>query len=159
MRNLYFKIFIWFWLAMTLVGTAFVISTVTLQDSSGDIAVASGLTLTAESVIEAYEDGGREGLANYLGRIERRFRLNTFLFDDNAQELSGRVVPDGGVELVERAGSNDELVIETFEGGRLIALQVVSPEGNTYVVLTEMEWPYRGWRRPGADGRLSLIHI
>ena len=89
MRNLYFKIFIWFWLAMTLVGTAFVISTVTLQDSSGDIAVASGLTLTAESVIEAYEDGGREGLANYLGRIERRFRLNTFLFDDNAQELSG----------------------------------------------------------------------
>jgi two-component system sensor histidine kinase CpxA len=153
MRNLYFKIFIWFWLAMTLVGTAFVISTVTLQDSSGDIAVASGLTLTAESVIEAYEDGGREGLANYLGRIERRFRLNTFLFDDNAQELSGRVVPDGGVELVERAGSNDELVIETVEGGRLIALQVVSPEGNTYVVLTEMEWPYRGWRRPGADGR------
>ena len=64
MQNLYFKIFIWFWLAMTLVGTAFVISTVTLQDSSGDIAVASGLTLTAESVIEAYEDGGREGLAN-----------------------------------------------------------------------------------------------
>ena len=153
MQNLYFKIFIWFWLAMTLVGTAFVISTVTLQDSSGDIAVASGLTLTAESVIEAYEDGGREGLANYLGRIERRFRLNAFLFDDNTQELSGRVVPDGGVELVERAGSNDELVIETVEGGRLIALQVVSPEGNTYVVLTEMEWPYRGWRRPGADGR------
>ena len=147
MQNLYFKIFIWFWLAMTLVGTAFVISTVTLQDREANTSVqsyyASGLTLTAESAIEAYEGRGREGLADYLGAIERRYRLNAFLFDDNAQELSGRVVPAGGVELVERAGSNDELVIETVEGGRLIALQVVSPEGNTYVVLTEMEWPYR----------------
>ena len=157
MQNLYFKIFIWFWLAMTLVGTAFVISTVTLQDREANTSVqsyyASGLTLTAESAIEAYEGRGREGLADYLGAIERRYRLNAFLFDDNAQELSGRVVPGGGVELVERAGSNDELVIETVEGGRLIALQVVSPEGNTYVVLTEMEWPYLGWRRSGADGR------
>lgn len=155
MQNLYFKIFIWFWLAMTLVGTAFVISTVTLQDREANTSVqsyyASGLTLTAESVIEAYEGRGREGLANYLGGIERRYRLNAFLFDDNAQELSGRAVPSGGVELVERAGSNDELVIETVEGGRLIALQVVSPEGNTYVVLTEMEWPYRGWRRSGVE--------
>ena len=157
MQNLYFKIFIWFWLAMTLVGTAFVISTVTLQDREANTSVqsyyASGLTLTAESAIEAYEGRGREGLANYLGAIERRYRLNAFLFDDNAQELSGRVVPAGGVELVERAGSNDELVIETVEGGRLIALQVVSPEGNTYVVLTEMEWPYRYRGRSGADGR------
>ena len=157
MQNLYFKIFIWFWLAMTLVGTAFVISTVTLQDREANTSVqsyyASGLTLTAESAIEAYEGRGREGLADYLGAIERRYRLNAFLFDDNAQELSGRVVPAGGVELVERAGSNDELVIETVEGGRLIALQVVSPEGNTYVVLTEMEWPYRYRGRSGFNFR------
>jgi signal transduction histidine kinase len=157
MQNLYFKIFIWFWLAMTLVGTAFVISTVTLQDREANTSVqsyyASGLTLAAESAIEAYEGRGREGLANYLGGIERRHRMASFLFDDNAQELSGRVVPGGGVELVERAGSNDELVIETVWGGRLIALQVVSPEGNTYVMLTEMEWPYRYRRRSGADGR------
>lgn len=147
MRNLYFKIFIWFWLAMTLVGTAFVISTVTLQDREASSSVrsyyASGLTLTAQSAIEAYEGRGREGLANYLGAMERRFRLNAFLFDDNAQELSGRVVPAGGAELVERAGSNNELVVEAVEDARLIALQVVSPEGSTYIMLTEMEWPYR----------------
>ena len=56
MQNLYFKIFIWFWLAMTLVGTAFVISTVTLQDREANTSVQSyGLPLTAESAIEAYE--------------------------------------------------------------------------------------------------------
>ena len=54
MRNLYFKIFIWFWLAMALVGTAFVISTVTLQNREADVRwralVASALTFNAHRI-------------------------------------------------------------------------------------------------------------
>jgi len=154
MRSLYFKIFLWFWLAMALVGTAFVISTVTLQNSAANARfrsfVASGLTLSAQSAIEVYEEGGHDGLAAFLDRLEERNRLTAFLFDAGGRELSGRDVPDGGAVLVEQAASDDELAVEEFEGSRLIAVQVVSPEGVAYVMLAEMDWPFRG-RRGGAD--------
>ena len=150
MRSLYFKIFMWFWLAMALVGTAFVISTVTLQNSEANARfrsfVASGLTLSAQSAIEVYEERGRDGLAAFLDRMEERNRLTAFLFDAGGRELSGRVVPDGGAVLVEQAADDDELAVEEFEDSRLVAVQVVSPEGAAYVMLAELDWPFRGRR-------------
>ncbi len=154
MRSLYFKIFMWFWLAMALVGTAFVVSTVTLQNSWANARfrsfVASGLTLSAQSAIDVYEERGRDGLAVFLDRLEERNRLTAFLFDADGRELSGRVVPDGGAVLVEQAANDDELAVEEFEDSRLVAVQVVSPEGAAYVMLAEMDWPFRG-RRGGGD--------
>ena len=154
MRSLYFKIFMWFWLAMALVGTVVVISTVTLQNSEANVRfrsfVASGLTLNAQSAIEVYEERGRDGLAAFLDRMEERNRLTAFLFDADGRELSGRIVPDSGAVLVEQAASDGELAVEEFADSRLVAVQVVSPEGVAYVMLAEMEWPFRG-RRGGGD--------
>jgi len=153
MRSLYFKIFMWFWLAMALVGTVVVISTVTLQNSEANLRfrsfVASGLTLSAQSAIEVYEERGRDGLATFLDRMEERNRLTAFLFDAEGRELSGRIVPDSGAVLVEQAASDGELAVEEFTDSRLVAVQVVSPEGVAYVMLAEMDWPFRG--RGGGD--------
>lgn len=155
MRSLYFKIFLWFWLAMALVGTAFVVSTVTLQNSEADARwksfVSSGLTLSGQSAIEAYEAGGSERLAAFLARMERRNNVSAYLFDRDLRELSARAVPAGAENLVARAADSDELVIEEMEDSRLVALRLAVSEGEPYVLLADMEWPFRGVAGLGRD--------
>jgi len=148
MRNLYFKIFIWFWLAMALVGTAFVVSTVTTQTGEAESRwrplVAQGLAINGQAAIDAYERDGREALAAHLDRIERRIDMRAWLLDDQLQELSGRELPDGGEELAREAASSDELVVrEIGQGPRLVASLIVTPEGEPYVMLAEI---VRGFR-------------
>ncbi len=151
MRSLYFKIFLWFWLAMALVGTAFVVSTVTLQNSEAEARwrsfVGSGLTLSGQSAIEAYEAGGSDGLAAFFARMERRNNIDAYLFDGDLRELSGRPTPAGVEDLVTRAAASDELAMEELEESRLVALRLQAPEGAAYVLLVDMEWPFRGGGR------------
>jgi signal transduction histidine kinase len=155
MRSLYFKIFLWFWLAMALVGTAFVVSTVTLQSSEAEVRwrsfVRSGLILSGQSAIEAYEAGGRPGLSAFFARMERRNNVSAHLFDERLQELSGRPTPPGVEDLLTRATSVDELAVEERESSRLVALQLTAPEGAAYVLLVEMDWPFRGAGGRGRD--------
>ena len=104
MRTLYVKIFLWFWLAMALVGIAFVVSTVTLQNSEANARwesyVTSVLTVVGQSSIDAYQERGGEGLGEYLGRMERQRRnIRAYLYDDNLQELSGRQAPQARADL------------------------------------------------------------
>jgi signal transduction histidine kinase len=160
MRNLYFKIFIWFWLAMALVGTAFVVSTVSTQTGEAESRwrplVAQGLAINGQAAIDAYERDGREALAAHLERIERRIDMRAWLLDDQLQELSGRELPDGGQELAREAASSVELVVRVIEQGpRLVASRIITPEGRQYVMLAEIVRAlYWGGRpRDRADNR------
>ena len=164
MRSLYFKIFIWFWLAMALVGTAFVISTVTTQTGEGDSRwrplVAAGLALTGQRAIDIYTEDGKEGLVAFLDRLEDRTNMRAYLVDDNVMELSGRQLPDGSMALVTEARGNAELAVRELDDGdersRLVALEVTTPENDSYVVLAEVRRPFRragGLARDGAEGR------
>jgi len=151
MRSLYFKIFLWFWLAMAGVGIAFVISTATLQSTEAEARwrafVASGLTLSGQSAIDAYRAGGSERLAEYFERMERRNDIRAYLYDQQLRELSGREAPADGAELARRALDTDELVVQEYEDSRLVAISLVSSEDNVYVLLADMDWPFRGGGR------------
>jgi two-component system sensor histidine kinase CpxA len=147
MRSLYFKIFLWFWLAMAGVGIAFVISTATLQSTEAESRwrafVASGLTLSGQSAIDAYRTGGSARLTDFFDRMERRNDIRAYLYDEGLDELSGREAPADGPELARRALDTDELVVQEYEDSRLVALSLVSAEGNVYVLLADMDWPFR----------------
>jgi len=158
-NRLYLKIFLWFWLAMALVGVAFVVSTATLQNSEANsrwrLFVASGLTLSGQSAIDAYQARGQDGLVEFLERMERRNDIRAYLYDEDLRELSGRQAPAAGAALVESAVARDDLAVEEFDNSRLVALSVTSPDGETFVVLADMEWPFRsgGRSRDRFDGR------
>jgi signal transduction histidine kinase len=147
MRNLYIKIFLWFWLAMALVGVAFVVSTMTLQSTEAESRwrafVVSGLTLSGQSAIDAYREHGQDGLARYLERMERGRRgIRAYLYDAGLNELSGRSVPEGAADLVEAAAATDELTVEQLAGSRLVALRLTTAEGDPFVLLADIEWPF-----------------
>ncbi|MGD8818438.1 MAG: HAMP domain-containing protein, partial [Acidobacteriota bacterium] len=151
MRSLYFKIFLWFWLAMAGVGIAFVISTATLQSTEAESRwrafVASGLTLSGQAAIDAYRTGGTERLADYFERMERRNDIRAYLYDQQLTELSGRQAPPAGPELARQALDTDELVVQEYEDSRLVALSLGPSEGSDYVLLADIDWPFRGGAR------------
>ena len=165
MRSLYFKIFIWFWLAMALVGTAFVVSTVTTQTGESNSRwrplVAAGLTINGQRAIDIYSQGGQEGLVTFLDRLEDRTNMRVYLFDPSATELSGQELPEGGASLVAEAARSTELAVRELDDNdrsRLLALQVTTPDSASYVVLAEVRRPFRGGggrSRDGYDGRLG----
>ena len=142
MRTLYLKIFIWFWLAMAMVGTVFVISAATMmrQDVSEEwrSLIGGGLDLTAERAIEVYERDGSEDLAGFLSGLESRTRSAPFLFNEQMEELSGREIPQEVRDLASRATESDETIFDRV-GRRLIAAKLVSgPAGGRYVIMSEM---------------------
>jgi len=142
MRTLYLKIFVWFWLAMALVGTVFVISAATLmrQDVSEEwrSLIGGGLDLTAERAIEVYERDGSEALAGFLSELESRTRSASYLFDEQMAELSGREMPQEALDLASLAMESDETIFDRV-GRRLIAAKLVSgPAGGRYIIMSEM---------------------
>ena len=151
MRTLYLKIFVWFWLAMALVGTVFVISAVTMmrQDVSEEWRplIGGGLDLTAQRAIEVYERDGGEALAEFMGWLESRTHSVPFLFNERMEELSGREVSPDTRDLATRALESDETIFDQI-GRRQVAARMVSgPAGGSYVFMSEM--PRRGvGRRP-----------
>ena len=165
MRNLYFKIFIWFWLAMALVGTAFVISTVTTQTGERDerwqSLVAAGLTLNGQRAIDLYQTEGREALVTFFERLERRADVKAYLFDPGLNELSGSPLPEEGAALAAAAADSDELEVRLRDDGRLVAHSVTAPAGDEYVMIAEMSlrlsaagrFVSRGGGRRGDDDR------
>jgi two-component system sensor histidine kinase CpxA len=147
---------------MALVGTAFVISTVTLQNREADVRwralVASALTFSARSAIDIYEEIGQEALVTYFDRMEERSYARAYLFDEDLRELSGREPPAVGEELAAQAAVSDELAVEGVGNERVVAQRVITSDGEQYVILAEID-PDRVYRlarrggpaRPGGD--------
>jgi signal transduction histidine kinase len=151
MRTLYLKIFVWFWLAMALVGTVFVISAATIvrQDVSEEWRplIGGGMDLTAQRAIEVYERDGSEALAEFMSRIESRNHSTPFLLNGKMEELAGREVPPGARDLAVRALESDETIFARVENRQVAARSVGGPAGDSYVFMSEM--PRRGsGRRP-----------
>ena len=66
-------------------------------------APASIMASYALTAAEIYERDGQTALTGYLAQIERRTNMQSVLYGPNFDELSGRYVPDGALELARKA--------------------------------------------------------
>src|SRR6266542_5359460 len=110
MRSLFFKIFIWFWLAMILVNVALFVS-VALTRPSPTGRPWRDLTMVgtyAQKAGEVYDEGGRNALDAYLSETERSSGIYGALFDDLGAELSARASPANLSELAIKAARISE---------------------------------------------------
>jgi two-component system sensor histidine kinase CpxA len=91
-RSFFVKIFLWFWIAMILVGMSAIISTVTLQPAGTferwHKAATSPLRIAAVGAVSAYEHGGANEADAYLRRVSRAIGVFVYLFDSRGRELS-----------------------------------------------------------------------
>src|ERR1041385_1827294 len=104
-RNLYLKIFIWFWLAMIIINVvlfaAFALTRPTPTRRSWRDLAQTGPN--AQKATEIYEQSGATALSAALQATEKSSGVSATFFDENGNELSGRAVPQKAQELSAKA--------------------------------------------------------
>lgn len=141
MQSLFFKILIWFWLAIVLVLAAFILSIAVTQTEPVYAAWREAMTrataIYAQSAADVYEREGGQSLSEYFGRIERSVQLHPLLFDETGKEVLGKSSPPKLAELIARAraSSSREFLLERVEV--FIAQPTVTATNHRYVLVVQ----------------------
>ena len=154
MRSLFWRIFLWFWLAALLLAGA-VAATVYLTDPDqffprSRFVPIQMIDRLAHDSVAAYERTGQDGLRAYLDGLPRRPEADGLpsqsRFDDaylfeaaTARELSGQAPRVDARELVARARRSPDLQLERHVGRMYMAYAVDgATESARYVFLLSM---------------------
>ncbi len=138
-RGIFIKMFIWFWLVMTVV-IAIIIALDRLTESDGretplHDAVGAPLTHYGHVAVEQAESGDREGLGRTMEAMRTVAGMNAFLFDGALRELRGAAPPGEVVEYAERALKRGKAVF-AFSHARILGAMVLEGrEGRHYVIV------------------------
>lgn len=139
-RSLFLKIFLWFVaVVLTMIITTFLVSEFIHPEPFGlspseDFALAS----YAQTAAEIYERDGQAALASHLAQIERETKVHSVLYGTNLDELSGRKVPDGALELVRKVMETRQTELATNRMFPLLARPIQTAGGNQYLWIAEM---------------------
>jgi signal transduction histidine kinase len=167
MRSLFLKIFLWFGLAMVVVNVAsFVTGMIMERRSYSDRGnpMAPMFGAYAQTAAEIFERDGQAALAGYLERVQRASRVNGVLFNDSGAEVSGREIPHGAHEILQRVTTSPPPSGFLFDfpppqqQQPLGAQTVVAAGGKRYVLVAQLPRPnFPGPPpRPGEPGSLRF---
>jgi len=94
LRTLYAKIFIWFWLTLTVGSLLVLMATVfTGTQPLGRRWARLTQDLYAHSAVDFYETGGKPALERYLARLRDSSGMEACLLDERQQDVLGRPLP------------------------------------------------------------------
>lgn len=138
MKSLFARMFLWFWLSMTLIGAIGVVVALTTDPGAALLARHKKQIVKAgRMLIIAYETGGPASLADQGRRLERETRIHLFLFRGGDGPLSGRFLPPRVTRLVELTMMTGEPQHGPGRRGTWYAM----PAGGGYVVLAALPRP------------------
>src|SRR5215468_5425172 len=92
MRSLFFKIFVWFWLAMALVVVASTLSSM-MAFNEGPKHLGGQLAMFGLAATERLARSGKAGAEEYLSLLEQTTRTRAYLFDEDGNLIAGREPP------------------------------------------------------------------
>ncbi len=109
MKSLFLKIFLSFWTAFALFLVLAILVTLAFRPrtSSWEALLATAMN----DSVNAYEQGGKQKLTEYLRSLESTQHVRAFLFNENMEELSRRGAPDWAVRV---AGGGPRVPHEGF---------------------------------------------
>ena len=138
MKSLFSKIFIWFWLAMTLVIAAFVISVVGTSPNppppDPETLIARMLDAVGQASLEMLSRNGPSGVRTFIQRFSSPDETSLSIFSTEYAELSPAQAPVDVRGLIEKAQNDDAL--HRLEDGQTFfyAKRIRSDEGTLVVV-------------------------
>ncbi|MFY9793696.1 MAG: ATP-binding protein [Candidatus Sulfotelmatobacter sp.] len=95
--KLFLKIFLSFWVAQALFIVLAILVTLAFRPRS---ATWEALRATAmNDAVNAYEEGGRAQLRQYLDNLEATQHVRAYLFDEHGEEVSHRGAPDWAIRI------------------------------------------------------------
>jgi signal transduction histidine kinase len=145
MRSLYIKIFLWFWLAMVLVGGTLVFSIVETQSEIARIGEeANDRALTppyAERWAAVFENQGKSAMAEYIEHAKGS-GTHVYFFNEDGKEQFGKTPPAEASAILQTARGTDETQILWGKTRRFVAQRVAGPSGSRYVLLVDLTSPF-----------------
>ena len=123
MRNLFLKIFFWFW--MTFLIVAVTLAAVTAITHSNETMIARlslYLPLEARHAADIHEREGKTGLRHHFDQIIENGSIAPYLFDENWKDVLGRNPPAQAAEFAKTA-REDVPVISKLSGWNGFAAQ------------------------------------
>lgn len=163
MRSLFWKIFIWFWLAIGIVISASAIAFLTTDAEPLEARwrEVSRHLLAAHAYVAGatYVRNGQRDLNEYLENLEQNSHVKAYLFDQQLRELSGRSAPLGAIELAKSALDTASTQKGILEGKDYIAWRVRERDGRDYVFLSELPDGMPPIFRVRFDKRIHIIRL
>src|SRR5882757_6725899 len=142
MKNLFLKIFLWFW--MTFLIVAVTLAAVVLITRSNEKMIARlslYLPLEARHIPDIYEREGKAGLRHHFDQIAAVGATAPYLLDENWKDVLDRNPPARAVEFA-KAAKEDEPHISIFAGQNgFAAQQAVGASGRRYTTLVITRTP------------------
>src|ERR1700733_5632688 len=133
MRNLFLKIFLWFW--MTFLIVAVTLATITVITRSNETMIARlslYLPLEARHATDIYEREGKTGLRHHFDQVVESGAIAPYLLDESWKDVLGRNPPPQAVEFAKTA-REDEPLINIFTGQHgFAAQQTIGASGQRY---------------------------
>lgn len=153
MRSLFWKIFLWFWLAMALVSLTLLLSSAWSQSRTTrerDEAMDRAMTpLMADNFANVYDKEGKNGLEEFIARGRGTFPWYPFLFDRSGQEVLDRKPSSNAVKAMQLASASRGTEIVRSGADRWIGQYVEANSGTPYVLVLEVN-------RRGPEGGLHV---
>lgn len=146
MYNLFWKIFLWFWLTVVAVGlTLFAIALITRPNGTVRREMTSKLSIympvEARHASEVYENEGKAGLQKHFEGLRQNGNVEPYLFDESGREVLGHNPPPRTMEFVQ-AAVEDVPHVRDFPGKDVLAAQqAISPSGHRYTMLLAIPGP------------------
>ena len=142
MRNLFLKIFLWFWITFVIV--AVMLSAVAVITHSNEAMVAKlslYLPLEARLAADIYERKGKTGLKHHFDNAIEDGHAEPYLFDENGKEVLGRIPSTRAIEFAQAAKIDAPLIGKFTGKNGFAAQQVTGPSGHKYTMLVVMHTP------------------
>ena len=140
MRNLFLKIFLWFWATVILTGISLVLAFV-LEPAGVPSRWHAGFEDTARyfgtAAADALEHGGSIAASEYIHRLSEDAHIHGCLFDDAAHPLAGEYCPEFEM-MVARVAGGEPLKATTQRGLARLAVPIKTSDGRVYIYATEL---------------------
>lgn len=141
-RKLFFRIFLWFWLAMVLVSMAGLVLSVTSE--SGPLVSAwrqetgQSLKLFGQTALIRFREGGAEALHRFMSSVEDGQRARVLLLNAQGEELTGRAVSPRVLKVAAKSLRSGEMEFRFFLGRGVVAQAFTDePDSRRYVIVKE----------------------
>jgi signal transduction histidine kinase len=159
MRSLFIKIFLWFWLAMTLSSIALVVIAITqmgpvaqrrhlLAEERSQL-MSQALALYGHAALKVFDREGRAGLRDFAARLKRSTGVGISIFEDGNEVLSDPAISPAMGDLAAAALQTGQVQSLASNGRYLLALPLPGKGARTFIIAGDWpDFPFRQRGRP-----------
>jgi signal transduction histidine kinase len=142
MRNLFLKIFLWFWMTFLIVAvTLAAVTAITRSNETMIARLSLYLPLEAGHAADIYEREGKTGLRHHFDQIIESGSLAPYLLDEDWKDVLGRNPPAQAMELAKTARVDVPVISKLSGWNGFAAQQAIGASGHRYTMLVVTRAP------------------